>query len=389
MGVRLSTTAPRSTTARPVHSAPIANERSGKERSWAQKKSSHAIDAAAHALKHSRTRVHNFIEVLEQRIHDHASNIGKKKLRRHAAAAATGKKHTGWWDATAHEELHELTQRCGATSWKARVVTFIHKERVQLVLIVLLLIDVGVIFVELFIDAEYPKCHIIRRDATSCCPTTVNSSSDYHRLLAGGSDSGSGSGDGGSHHAICEEQRGFGYEDSGTTAACDEHRHATVHILHEVLFGISVSVLSIFLIELLVLLVALGSRFFHNPWYLLDSIVVSSSLVLECVLKATSAGELAGALIFARCWRFVRVAHGVYASTHEAEAGELKTHVQNATRELRAEFDELYAHASELEAEVERLRAGISTTMGTDGMDVSTIHEVDLTDQVDLTETSL
>ena len=63
------------------------------------------------------------------------------------------------------------------------------------------------------------------------------------------------------------------------------------------------------------------------------------------VLRATAAGELSGALILARLWRFVRVAHGVATSTHEAAHGGHADQMHGAIEKLRERIAELEGHA--------------------------------------------
>ena len=229
---------------------------------------------------------------------------------------------------SAEEELDALIGRRGANSIRVRLVKVIHRPKVQLFFIFLLILDVVVLFVELFIDAEYPRCSIVIRDATSCCPGAYASGSVSSSASVSGSASGSGSG---GYHALC------GAYDIGVDADCDSHQHALVHKLHDALFGTSVVILSAFAAELTLLLLALDCQFFHHLLYVIDAVVVFSSLTLEIVLYTTAAGNLAGALILARLWRFVRVSHGLVVSSHEA--AEISHERQEAIKEHLAEIE--------------------------------------------------
>lgn len=244
---------------------------------------------------------------------------------------------TSWWVLSAHDEMKTLEARRGTDSWRVTLVKFFHRHRVQIFFIVLLILDVIIVFVELFIDAEFPRCHIIIRDATSCCDAD---SSAHLRMLASGSGSGAG------HHALCE-----GYVESAVPADCDAHKHETVHTVHEALYISSVSILSAFAIELLLLLGALDLQFFHNLLYVIDFLVVYASLALEVSLHnlSTAGGELAGALVLARIWRFMRIAHGLATVTHEAqhvthethhEAHEEASHALGAVQEALAQLED-------------------------------------------------
>jgi len=240
-----------------------------------------------------------------------------------------------WWVVSTHEETAMVEKRRGKHSWQAKIVHFFHAPKVQVFFITLLVLDVMIVFVELFVDAEFPRCDIIVRDATSCCNASDTLTGSHrrlleedffeygHRFLASASSSASGSASGSSdsghhgHHAMCEPYT------IGLKADCDAHQHEAVHQLHDALYIISVTILSAFALELLLLFAALDRQFFHNLLYLVDALVVSSSLSLEIVLKTTPAGELSHALILARLWRFMRVAHGLVVSSTEAgEVGE-------------------------------------------------------------------
>ena len=251
-----------------------------------------------------------------------------------------------WWVLSAHEELHTLEERRGEDSWRVKLVHFFHSNRVQVFFIVLLVLDVIIVFVELFIDAEYPKCHIVIRDATSCCDASAygSSSGSSGRMLAGSSGSGSG-------HGLCE-----GYTESTVPADCDSHQHETVHTVHEALYISSVTILSAFALELLLLLVALDLQFFHNLLYILDFFVVYASLALEVALHNvnTTGGDLAGALVLARVWRFMRVAHGLATVTHEA--GHVTHEVHGAHEEATHALGEVRDVVAELKAENEKLK---------------------------------
>jgi hypothetical protein len=86
--------------------------------------------------------------------------------------------------------------------------------------------------------------------------------------------------------------------------------------------------------ELLVLLAILGPRsFFTHPLYVLDFFIVAVSLALEVtfqVIHEDDIGALLGLLVIGRIWRFVRIGHGLFASTFEVsmhKVEELETQV--------------------------------------------------------------
>ena len=241
-----------------------------------------------HALSHSTAQLVKAISGKVQAVSDaqedlrhHAEKINKHHLIRH------DKRHSpkSFW-MSAHEELALCVEKHGGNkrAWQGRAIRFFHDARVEMMLICLLLLDVIVVFVELFLDAEFPSCQKIRRDAVSCCSpnathagTLLNASSNGshgRRLL-------SASAPAPTHHALCIAP----LEDSPLLeAACDPHKYHTAHSVHEALFWTSVAILLIFAVELLVLIVALGLHFFRNRLYVLDFVVVGSSLGLELYL---------------------------------------------------------------------------------------------------------
>ena len=83
----------------------------------------------------------------------------------------------------------------------------------------LLLMVVVVVMVELFLEAEYPKCSYIKRDAVSCCPASPAALApglplEPQQLHAA------------RHHSLCpsgsEENLAF-------ATGCDDHKWTEVH----------------------------------------------------------------------------------------------------------------------------------------------------------------
>ena len=81
----------------------------------------------------------------------------------------------GYW-LSAEDECHIAEEKYGEGSWPCKIVRFIQSKQVQTLLIVLLVIDVLVVMVELFLDAEYPACSKVVRDAISCAADDTSSS---------------------------------------------------------------------------------------------------------------------------------------------------------------------------------------------------------------------
>ena len=65
------------------------------------------------------------------------------------------------------DELNHAKERWEEESWQLKALRFINSDIVQKVLICMLLLDVIILFTELAIDAFYPACKLVLRDAIS------------------------------------------------------------------------------------------------------------------------------------------------------------------------------------------------------------------------------
>lgn len=153
--------------------------------------------------------------------------------------------------------------------------------------------------------------------------------------------SGEGGGDG--HDSFCE----YPLVDTGYEAGCDPHKYHGVHVAHDVLFWSTILILLTFEIELLFLVYLLGPKtFLHEFLYVLDLFIVSASLILELVFLYASNQALEvlpGILILFRVWRFVRIGHGLVASTYEVMEHKLHIaleHIELLEERLRVFDDE-------------------------------------------------
>ena len=204
-----------------------------------------------------------------------------------------------------------VNDRNDEQSWKVKAVKFIHSKQFQRCLVTLLMIDVLALFADLFISATIPECHIIEQQGISCCPAAVGGA---QRWLSESSTESNGTAE---QYSLCEAP----YKETDIPIACDNYAHPALHKVHSALLTISVIILSIFFLELTILMIGIGVRhFFNNFFYVLDLFVITVSLGLEIffvVLKNSRASDLVGLLILFRLWRLVRIGHGIFASTIE------------------------------------------------------------------------
>jgi len=187
----------------------------------------------------------------------------------------------------------------GKDSWRYKVLSFLHSRKVQIALAVLLVLDVTILFAEIFLLAAYPPCGTIKRDSISCCPAEIE------RFLAE------------THEDhICEEGSPNELE-----VGCDEHKHSTVHKAEEVLFVFTMIILCTFMVEQNLAMIALRPCiYFRQLFYALDYFIISASIAFEVtfhVLHEDELQALLGLLIVGRLWRFVRIGHGIVEVTAE------------------------------------------------------------------------
>jgi hypothetical protein len=208
---------------------------------------------------------------------------------------------------TTQADQHHVNEYHESDKWRSRALHFLHSQRVQVFLMALLALDVIILFVEIFLLATYPTCHTVVRDAISCCPATDQQ--DAERYLAG---------DEAHHEDLCVSglEPVFEYE-----AGCDPHKWTRVHRAEEWLFGITITILSVFMLELTVSMLALTPQiFFRQFFYLMDFVIVAVSLSAELAfhfLDDDTIQSLVGLLVFVRIWRFVRIGHGIIEVTHQ------------------------------------------------------------------------
>lgn len=219
--------------------------------------------------------------------------------------------------------------------WQCRLLEILNSPTVQHIIIALLILDVCILFVELAIDASFPSCNIIQRDAVSCCDRDGGGDShatvDVHRFLAGASRLLAGGEGSDGHNGLCA----YPLVETNNEAGCDDHKYPGVHAAHVVLFSLTMVILGIFEIELIMMVYLLGpERFFSHVLYALDLCIVTVSLALEItfrVVRDDILQDLVGILVLFRVWRFVRIGHGLVASTFELQEEkieELKEYVR-------------------------------------------------------------
>lgn len=127
------------------------------------------------------------------------------------------------------EAMESVRSLHGKGSPRARIMEFLHSKEVQITLLCLLLFDVIIIFIKTFLDAEFPYCRIIIRDAISCGPaagSTPSSSYSYN-----------------DPNYLCLSGNGGNASATGFEAACDPKKHSAAKAAQSALLWISVGIL--------------------------------------------------------------------------------------------------------------------------------------------------
>jgi hypothetical protein len=263
--------------------------------------------------KHSHSRI-EAIRELVARNNDMLSKLRHRLKKEREASGLNAVQRRRAFFTSAAEERETVEKMYKPGSIPMSVMDFVQDGRVQMIMTMLLVLDVIIVIAELIIDAEFPKCTIIERNAASCCPY----GNDAGRSLAA------------SYGDLCDAGLSVAYDNG---VACDPYKFEALHTLHDVLFWTSVSILCVFEVELLSLMAVLRKHFLRNRLYLIDFTVVTAALGLEMFLRFStqSLADVAGVLTFARLWRFVRLGHGLVSSLHERHAShveELASHVE-------------------------------------------------------------
>jgi len=183
-------------------------------------------------------------------------------------------------------------------SLEARVGEFLESRIAELLIVLLVLIDLCAVTIEAGIDHQFlciggqvesrnPAKHLfLQVRQFQLHPDAGHSPAGHHKVL------------------VCETPEGH-------------HAHHVLHACHV----ISITILCIFMIELLLKIWVHGEEFFQSSFEVMDLVVVSLSLFCDLYIahllesqrdSQFPAEALEILLITMRLWRVVRIVHGVY-----------------------------------------------------------------------------
>eukprot|EP00076_Gallus_gallus_P012565 XP_015130783.1 voltage-gated hydrogen channel 1 isoform X1 [Gallus gallus] len=127
------------------------------------------------------------------------------------------------------------------------------------------------------------------------------------------------------------------------------------HIAPKVFHYLSLSILTIFLVEVGFKIFVYGREFFHHKFEVLDSIVVVVSFILDLVLLFREHEfEAVGLLILLRLWRVARIINGIILSV-KTRSEQQVSKLKQVNLKLATKVEQLQHSCVEKEQEIERL----------------------------------
>jgi hypothetical protein len=251
---------------------------------------------------------------------------------------------------SAQAEIHAVKAESEKTSWRAAALHVIHSNWVQKTLIALLFIDIIALVIELLLDTEFPRCAVIQRGAICVANSTLT---EEEAMTASFMANTAAPASNNMHvRRSTDGEEAIPHAVDGAVVFCLHHPDA-VHGGHLALTVLSLIILSLFMIELLVLMACLGvKRFFKHILYDIDLFIVSISLALEITVIIGVDSRLdreveaiVALLLLARMWRFARIIHSVFLETYDFE--------HERSRECRLELVHMKHKVAILEAQIE------------------------------------
>jgi len=116
-----------------------------------------------------------------------------------------------------------------------------------------------------------------------------------------------------------------------------------LHGPEEALHWTSISILSVFCLELFLTFIAHDFAMFKHLGYVLDTIIIPTALFLELFLD-----DVAGLLVLLRLWRLIRVAHGAVEILHKVEKDLARKKLRKRLQEIEHHYITELEHRDEI-----------------------------------------
>ena len=197
---------------------------------------------------------------------------------------------------------------------RRKVGAFIESSVVQKIILVLFLFDIALVLTELILESAIlanelavcqSGCHDLQHESNHTRRKSnykTLASSDALRMRRSGKFRGKFRG------KKREETTTHNSTIDDLIAYC-ESTEASLHIMEEaahILHWISISVLCLFMLELVILFICFGYFFFLHLLYIIDFFIVGLSLGLELGLSSQYLQDAIAVIIFLRLWRMIR-----------------------------------------------------------------------------------
>ncbi|XP_038056019.1 voltage-gated hydrogen channel 1-like isoform X2 [Patiria miniata] len=236
-------------------------------------------------------------------------------------------------DDDAHHHDDHGDEDKGPQTCREKLREFLHTQKFQITIIVLVVLDCALVIGELVLDYEAvanAKC------PTEVQPTDGNVTSDHAEVEA----------------------------EAEVQASEGEHNLTPTQKAAEALHYLSLIILSIFMVELMLKLIALGTKFFHSKLEVFDAIIIIVSFILDIItLLFPENFAIVDLIVVLRLWRIVRVVNGVVLSVEQRAEKRINHHKRVRDRAIMAAM-KFEKYSAALEEEIQILR----DLLGTNGV---------------------
>lgn len=135
-------------------------------------------------------------------------------------------------------------------------------------------------------------------------------------------------------------------------AGSEHHDNSASHVLHY----ISIAILSVFMIELLLKIYAMGFTFFKHKMEVFDGFVIIVSFALDIAFSNEQGGvDSVSLIVVLRLWRVTRIVNGIILSVQMRAERKVQA-VMKENAELKKELEQLKSKCAQLESELTTLK---------------------------------
>ncbi|OWF46171.1 uncharacterized protein LOC110456083 [Mizuhopecten yessoensis] len=259
-------------------------------------------------------------------------------------------------------------------SSRERLSEMMKSNLIQYGIISLVVLDSVIVILEFLIDLE--MIHIPENDVSSSHTSMLNSSlnhtvGQYTELMTTSHPIGADhsvthlESDHRSHGAVVsqdnhvETEHNVTYISHNHTSSAHAHHHTNKELAEHILHYASLTILSIFVVEVVAKIYAEGTHLLKHKAEVFDAIVVLVSFTLDIIFifvnVTDAAKDAAGLMVILRLWRITRIINGVIISV-KMDADKKIEEQKVARSRAEEEVEKLKNQVSSLEAELERLQ---------------------------------